>query len=100
MNAAGAVDALGHFEGERARHIGFGIRRNKVERLDSTALAQHQNIRVTGGGQECRFRRVSGNDGVDGMGGAVDQHIALRQQIGQRQFHIDGRQRQRHRAPP
>ena len=32
------------------------------------------------------LRGVAGDDRVDGVGGAVDQHVALGQQIGQRQF--------------
>ncbi len=88
IDIARTVDPLRHLEGERARHIGVRIGRSEVERLDPPALTQHQDIRVACRGQERCTRRVTGDNGVDGMGRAVDQHVALRQQIGQRKASV------------
>ena len=42
------------------------------------------------GGEKGGARRVAGDDGVDRMGRAVDQHVALGQQIGARETVIGG----------
>ncbi len=72
-------DALGNLIGQRARHIGLGIGRGEIEGLDAPAFSKDQNIGMSIGGEKGCARGVSCDDGVDRMGRAVDQHIALGQ---------------------
>ena len=78
-----AVDSLGHLKSKRARYVGLGIRRDEVKRLDPPAFAQHQNVRVTRCRQESRTRGIAGDDRVDRVGRAVNQHLPPSQQVGQ-----------------
>jgi len=50
-----------------------------IEGFYSPTLAQVENVGVTFGGQESGFGGIAGNDGVDGVGGAVDKNIRLPQ---------------------
>ena len=74
----GAVvgDAFGHLVGDRARHVGLGVGDREVEGLDAPALAEYQDVGMPPGGEEGGARGVAGDDGVDRVRGAVDQHLA------------------------
>ena len=79
-DAAVIGHALRHLEGERARHIGLGVRHGEVEGLGPPALAKHQHVRMALGGEKGRARGVAGDDGVDRVRRAVDQHLAAVEQ--------------------
>ena len=61
-NFACGVDPLRNFERQAARNIGLGIGNAEVEGLDTTALADHQHVRVA-------FRRQKG-----GLSGGVGEN--------------------------
>ena len=72
--------ALRHLVGERARHVGLGVGHGEVEGLGAAALAEHQHVRVAPGGEKGGPCGVAGDDRVNRMGGAVDQHLAPAEQ--------------------
>jgi hypothetical protein len=93
--AAIGEDAAGDFEGQGARHIGFGEWHGEIERLHAATLAKHEDVAVALGGEERRLRGVAGDDGVDRMRRAVDEQAAGAEQIGERPIQTIRRDLQR-----
>jgi hypothetical protein len=84
-------DPARHFPGQGAWDIGFGVGHAEVERFRPAAFAQHQDVGVAPGGQECGAGGVAGQDGVERVRGAVDEGIAAAEQRRQRLPEARGR---------
>jgi hypothetical protein len=88
------IDALRQFEGECARHIGFGIGYSEVERLDSPTLADHKNVAVSLCREQCRAGNGSGEDGVDCASSAMHQCVGAAEKFAPWHTEIGGCERQ------
>ena len=86
--------ALGHLEGQTLGHVGLGIGNGEVEDIAPPALAKDQDVGMAARDEECRSRRVAGQDRVNRMGRAVDQQLALLEQFAQGHPMAGGRQRE------
>ena len=81
-NRAIGKNAAGSFECQRARHVGLGIRNGKIEGLGPTAFAQGQDIGMSGRCEERGASRIPGDDRVDRVGRAVNEHFAATEKFG------------------
>ena len=75
-------DALGHLEGQGARHVGLGVRHRVVEGGDTHApgFAQHQDVGMAPGGEK---RGAGGRTGEHRIGrdsGAVHEQLDATEQ--------------------
>ena len=77
-------DPFGYLERQRLRDVRLRVGRLEVESFGPAALAEDQSIGMPLRRQERRPRRRTCHNGVDGVGGSVDEDIAARQVVGQR----------------
>jgi hypothetical protein len=89
----GAVrqDTTRNFERERPRDVGIGKRNGEIEGLRPPAFAQDEDVAVPLGRQEGCLGSPSGDDRIDGVGGAVDEQAAAAQHGRERHVELSGR---------
>ena len=67
-------------KGEAARHVRRWVVGAKIVRVALSTFAEHKSIGKSFGGEKRCLRRLAFDDGVGGMGGAVDEDLRTSEQ--------------------